>query len=96
MAAWTHTLSSGSSANSANQSKRDATTGLSLGHGPSKSYQLTSSSSEFSNAYFGFKKESDLVEFIDKYDKFVVEVDNRRRYELQVSRAWYQAMPTDF
>ena len=35
-----------------------------------------------------------MEQFIEKYDNFVVEVDNKRKYSLEVSRAWYQPMPT--
>ena len=31
--------------------------------------------------------------FIRKYDSFVVEVDQKRKYVLQVTRALYQTMP---
>ena len=35
-----------------------------------------------------------MNQFIEKYHNFVVEVDQKRRYILEVTRAWYQQMPT--
>lgn len=34
-----------------------------------------------------------MEQFIAKYNNFVVEVDQKRKYCLEVSRAWYQPMP---
>ena len=55
---------------------------------------LGAASQEYSVAYFGFDSASVMEQFIEKYDNFVVEVDNKRKYSLEVSRAWYQPMPT--
>ena len=55
---------------------------------------LGAASQEYSVAYFGFDSSQIMEEFIQKYHNFVVEVDNKRKYCLEVSRAWYQPMPT--
>lgn len=47
----------------------------------------------YSIAYFGFDDETTMNSFIRKYDNFVVEVDQKRKYVLQVTRALYQTMP---
>ena len=54
---------------------------------------LGAASQEYSVAYFGFDSEQVMQEFIDKYNNFVVEVEQRRKYSLEVSRAWFQPMP---
>ena len=55
---------------------------------------LGAASQEYSVAYFGFDSAEIREQFIAKYNNFVVEVDQRRKYSLEVSRAWYQPMPT--
>jgi len=62
-----------------------ANTGSSL-----RSYSLALGlGTEYSVAYFGFDDKATLDHFIEKYDNFVVEVDHRRKYVLQVTRAIY-------
>jgi hypothetical protein len=51
-------------------------------------------SQEFSVAYFGFDDTETLHQFIKKYDNFVIEVDHKQKYVLQVSRATFQTMPS--
>lgn len=51
-------------------------------------------SQEFSVAYFGFDDEDTLQQFINKYDNFVIEVDNKQKFVLQVSRTIFQTMPS--
>ena len=55
---------------------------------------LGAASQEYSVAYFGFDNAEIREQFIEKYNNFVVEVDQRRKYSLEVSRSWYQCMPT--
>jgi len=50
-------------------------------------------STEYSVAYFGFDDIKVMEQFIAKYDKFVVEVEKGRKYNLQVTKALYQTMP---
>jgi Smg-4/UPF3 family len=57
-------------------------------------YGMFGGSQEFSVAYFGFDDEDTLSQFIKKYDNFVIEVDNKQKFVLQVSRAIYQTMPS--
>lgn len=59
-----------------------------------RNYGMFGGSQEFSVAYFGFDDENTLVDFIKKYDNFVIEVDNKQKFVLQVSRAIYQTMPS--
>ena len=54
---------------------------------------LGAASQEYSVAYFGFDSCKIMEQFISKYNNFVVEVDQKRKYCLEVSRAWYQPMP---
>lgn len=42
-----------------------------------RAYGLFGGSPEFSVAYFGFDDEATLNQFIEKYDNFVIEVDNK-------------------
>ena len=55
---------------------------------------LGAASHEYSVAYFGFDSAEIMEQFIAKYNNFVVEVDQKRKYCLEVSRAWYQPMTT--
>ena len=55
---------------------------------------LGAASHEYSVAYFGFDSAEIMEQFIAKYNNFVVEVDQKRKYSLEVSRAWYQPMTT--
>ena len=48
---------------------------------------------EFSVAYFGFDDPSTLEQFISKYNNFVIELDHKQKFELEVSRALFQSMP---
>jgi hypothetical protein len=57
-------------------------------------YGMFGGSQEFSVAYFGFDDEDTLQQFIKKYDNFVIEVDHKQKFVLQVSRAIYQTMPS--
>lgn len=50
---------------------------------------LGAASQEYSVAYFGFDNAEIMDQFIGKYNNFVVEVDQRRKYSLEVSQAWY-------
>jgi len=54
---------------------------------------LGAASQEYSVAYFGFDSAEIMEQFVAKYDNFIVEVDQKRKYCLEVSRAWYQPMP---
>ena len=98
LTAWTQSLSqaiSSSSSLSAQSKFNRSTTGLSLGSLPTRSYaMLGAASAEYSVAYFGFDNSEIMDQFITKYNNFIVEVDQRRRYTLEVSRAWYQPMPS--
>lgn len=58
-----------------------------------RNYSLLGSSAEYSVAYFGFDDKEVLSEFIRKYNNFVVEVDHKRKYVLQVTKAIFQDMP---
>ena len=75
---------------------QSSTTGLSLGSLPTRSSysMLGAASHEYSVAYFGFDSAEIMEQFIAKYNNFVVEVDQKRKYCLEVSRAWYQDMTT--
>ena len=74
---------------------QSATTGLSLGSLPTRSYAiLGAASQEYSVAYFGFDSEEVMNQFVEKYNNFVVEVDQKRKYSLEVTRALYQPMPS--
>lgn len=57
-------------------------------------YGLFGGSQEFSVAYFGFDNEDTLKKFISKYDNFIIEIDNKQKFVLQVIRATFQAMPS--
>ena len=46
-------------------------------------------SKEYSIAYFGFDSEEILNQFVEKYNNFVVEVDQKKEYKLQVTRSIY-------
>ena len=48
---------------------------------------------ETSLAYFGFDERATLLEFVTKYDKFVVNVE-KKKFVLKVSEALYQSMPS--
>ena len=74
---------------------QSSTTGLSLGSLPTRSYaMLGAASQEYSVAYFGFDSPLIMDQFVEKYNNFVVEVDQKRKYSLEVKRALYQPMPT--
>ena len=68
--------------------------GLSLGSLPIRNFAISRASNEYSVAYFGFEDHTTMEEFIAKYNKFVVEVDKKGKYYLQVTRALYQTMPS--
>jgi hypothetical protein len=70
------------------------TSGVSLGSLPVRNYSVLGASKEYSIAYFGFDSADTLHQFIDKYNNFVVEVDQKKEYTLQVTQAIYQAIPT--
>ena len=55
---------------------------------------LGAAAQEYSVAYFGFDSAEILDQFLSKYNNFVVEVDQKRKYSLEVTRALFQAMPT--
>lgn len=57
-------------------------------------YGLFGGSQEFSVAYFGFDDEDTLKNFIEKYDNFIIEIDNKQKFVLQVIRATFQTMPS--
>ena len=62
---------------------------------PTRSYAiLGAASAEYSVAYFGFDSAEIMNQFVTKYNNFIVEVDQKRKYTLEVSRAWYQPMPS--
>jgi len=55
---------------------------------------LGAASQEYSVAYFGFDSALIMDQFVAKYNNFVVEVDQKRKYSLEVTRALYQPMPS--
>ena len=61
---------------------------------PVRNFTVLGASKEYSIAYFGFDSEDILDQFISKYNNFVVEVDQKKKYSLEVTRAIYQAMPS--